>query len=424
MSNLQSPDEKTDNSSHINSQKSAPKPPLTGLRVLDMSRVLAGPWATQLLADLGAEVLKIEHPDRGDDTRHWGPPFLKDKQGSDTDIAAYYLAANRGKKSIAIDFTISDGQKILQDLAAKSDIVIENFKCGGLRKYGLDYESLKGRNPELIYCSITGFGQTGPYASRPGYDALIQGMGGLMSITGTEKEPAKVGVAVTDIMTGMYAVSAILAALHARRRDGIGQYIDMALLDVQAAMLANQNMYYLTTGQNPPRLGTAHPTIVPYQAFACADGFLILAVGNDRQFASFCAVAGINHLAQDKRFHTNDARVRNRDQLIQKLEPVMKTLSMKEWVRALEDANVPCGPINPLSEVYADQQIQHRGLQITASHPRAGDMAMIGCPIKFGSTPLAEPTAPPELGADTEAVLCDILNINQDDLHKLRAKRA
>lgn len=384
--------------------------PLKGIRVLDLSRVLAGPWATQLLADYGATVWKIERPEAGDDTRHWGPPFLKDRQGADTTESAYYLSANRGKKSVAVDITTEAGQAIIRELAGRADVVVENFKLGGLKKYGLDYATLSAEHPGLIYCSITGFGQTGPDAGLAGYDAMVQARGGLMSITGEADDqpgggPQKVGVAVVDLMTGMYAVSAILAALHHRERSGEGQYIDLALLDTQVAWLANQGMNYLLSGEAPTRQGTAHPNIVPYQALPTSDGFLMLAVGNDRQFAACCRVLGQAELARDARFTTNRQRVKHRHQLIPLLETLFRRKTTAEWRRLLDAEQVPCGPINSIDQVFQDPQVLARGMRLDLPHPLAGQVPQVANPVKFSRTPVEYQGAPPLLGADTEAVL-------------------
>ncbi len=390
---------------------------LSHLTVLDLSRVLAGPWASQMLADLGAEVIKIERPGKdgkgGDDTRHWGPPWLKDDQGRETSEAAYYLCANRNKRSVTVDFTRAEGQTIVRRLAAGADIVIENFKVGGLASYGLDYASLSALNPRLIYCSITGFGQDGPYAARAGYDFLIQGMGGLMSVTGradgeSGAGPQKVGVALTDILTGLHAAVGILAALAHRERTGEGQHIDVALLDVQVACLANQALNYLTSGTPPRRMGNAHPNIVPYQDFPTADGDMILAVGNDAQFARFCAIAGHPEWAVDARFATNAARVNHRAELIPLLRQatVMKTTAA--WIEALEAAAVPCGPINDLAGVFADPQVRHRGMRIDLPHPLAGSAPQVANPLRLSATPVEYRNAPPLLGQDTEAVLREL----------------
>lgn len=386
---------------------------LSHIRVLDLSRILAGPWAGQILADLGADVIKVERPGPGDDTRGWGPPWIKDDQGQDTSVASYYLCANRNKRSITVDITQPEGQDIVRRLAAQSDVVLENFKLGGLKQYGLDYDSLKAVNPRLVYCSITGFGQDGPYAPRAGYDFLIQGLGGLMSITGRPDGepgagPMKVGVALTDILTGLYATNAVLAALAWREQSGEGQYIDMALLDVQVACLANQAMNYLATGSNPRRMGNAHPSIVPYQDFPTADGHMILAIGNDGQFARFCEVAGRPELAADARFATNRARVENRAELIPLLNEITATRTTTEWIAQLEARAVPCGPINGLAEVFADPQVQARGLAVTMPHPEAGEVPLVASPIRLSKTPVEYRRAPPLVGEHTDEILADL----------------
>jgi len=398
---------------------------LSHLRVLDLSRVLAGPWAGQILADLGAEVIKIERPAGGDDTRAWGPPFLKDEHGENTSEAAYYLAANRNKQSVTLDFTQAEGQRLVRELAAQSDILLENFKVGGLAAYGLDYESLKAVNPQLIYCSITGFGQHGPYAKRAGYDFMIQGLGGLMSLTGrAEGEagagPIKVGVALTDILTGLYATVAVLAALAHREQSGIGQHIDLALLDVQVACLANQAMNYLTTGTPPRRLGNAHPNIVPYQDFPAADGDFILTVGNDGQFRKFCEVAGLTALADDPRFSTNKARVANRALLIPLIRQTTVMRTTAEWLVALEQAGVPCGPINDLAQVFADPQVQARGLCVELPHSLGGTVPQVASPIRLSETPVQYRNAPPLLGEHTLEVLERLLGMSAEQVEALR----
>ena len=374
---------------------------LDGLRVLDLSRVLAGPWATQIFADMGAEVLKVERPGEGDDTRSWGPPWLKDRDGNDTTDSAYYLCANRGKKSITLDITTPEGQRRVRELAMESDVLVENYKVGGLAKYGLDYTSLSALNPRLVYCSITGFGQTGPYAQRAGYDFLIQGMGGLMSLTGTKDgEPLKVGVALADIMTGLYATIGVQAALLERERSGLGQHVDLALLDVQVATLANQAMNYLVGGKVPGRSGNAHPNIVPYQAFAAADGHLILAIGNDGQFRRFCETAGVPDMGTDSRYATNAARLANREELCTRIAALMADRSMDDWIAALEKAGVPCGPINTLDRVFRDPQVQARAMVQQVEHPLAGPIPTVRNPILFSRSRMRLHRAPPLLGED------------------------
>jgi len=385
------------------------KAALQGIKVLDLSRILAGPWTTQNLADLGAEVIKVERPGSGDDTRGWGPPFVSRADASNAQDAAYYFCANRGKRSITLDFTRAEGCKILLELVAQADVLVENYKVGGLKKYGLDYDSLSTLNPALIYCSITGFGQTGPYAQRPGYDALIQAMGGLMGITGEpDGTPQKVGVAVVDILTGQYATSAILAALFQRTRTGVGQHIDVALLDVQVAMLANQASNYLLGGQVPQRLGSAHPSIVPYQPFACADGHVMLAIGNDSQFANFCAAADLHGASSDARFSTNAARVRNRLELAALIQPAMQTKTLDEWCEAGRQQNFPCGPINTVDRVFADPQVQARNMQIPLHSPDYGDLQLVANPVKMSASTTTATQPPPALGADTDAVLAQL----------------
>ncbi|WP_295483372.1 CaiB/BaiF CoA-transferase family protein [uncultured Pseudomonas sp.] len=398
---------------------------LSHLRVLDLSRVLAGPWCGQILADLGADVIKVERPGSGDDTRAWGPPFLKDAQGESTSEAAYYLSANRNKRSVTIDFTQPEGQRLVRELAAKSDIVIENFKVGGLASYGLDYHSLKMVNPTLIYCSITGFGQTGPYAKRAGYDFMIQGLGGLMSLTGRPEGeegagPIKVGVALTDILTGLYSTVAILAALAHRDQAGEGQHIDMALLDVQVACLANQAMNYLTTGVAPKRLGNAHPNIVPYQDFPTADGDFILTVGNDGQFRKFAEVAGQPQWADDPRFATNKLRVAHRAELIPLIRQVTVFKTTAQWVGLLEQAGVPCGPINDLAQMFQDPQVLARGLALDVPHALAGSVPQVASPIRLSRTPVEYRHAPPLLGEHTQAVLEEVLGLEASVVQGLR----
>ena len=403
---------------------------LSHLTVLDLSRILAGPWAGQILADLGADVVKIERPAGGDDTRGGGPPVIRDANGADSPHAdaAYYLCANRNKKSVTVDFTTAEGQAIIKALVRDADVVLENFKVGGLAAYGLDYESLKAVNPRLIYCSITGFGQTGPYAARPGYDFLIQAMGGLMSITGRGDAeagagPQKAGVAVTDILTGLYAAVGILAALAHRELTGVGQHIDLALLDVQVACLANQAMNYLVGGTVPQRLGNAHPNIVPYQDFPTGDGYMIIAVGNDAQFARLCVELGLPELAQDSRFSTNPQRVVHRALLIERLCGVTRSRSTAHWIAALENAGVPCGPINSIDAVFADPQVRARAMQVQLPHPVSGSVPLVANPLKFSETPVTYRMAPPTLGAQTREVLMDRLGMTTEDIERLRAAR-
>lgn len=402
---------------------------LAGVRVLDLSRVLAGPWAGQLLADLGADVVKVERPGAGDDTRAWGPPWLNDPEGNSTGESAYYLSANRNKRSVTIDIASAEGQRVVQQLAAKADVVLENFKVGGLAQYGLDYASLKAINPRLVYCSITGFGQIGPYASRAGYDFLIQGMGGLMSLTGrpdgTEGAgPMKVGVALTDIMTGLYATVAVLAALKRREQSGEGQHIDLALLDVQIACLANQAANYLVGGVVPHRMGNAHPNIVPYQEFPTADGYMIVAVGNDSQFANLCKTLGKPEWSTDERFVTNPQRVKHRTALIALIHGMTVRRTTDEWVAAMEAAGVPCGPINTLDRVFADPHVQARGTRIEMPHPLAQEVALVANPIRLSESPVQYRNAPPTLGQHTEEVLSDWLDATAMDIDALRTKKA
>ncbi len=374
---------------------------LDGFRILDLSRILAGPWATQIFADMGAEVIKVERPGEGDDTRSWGPPWLQDREGRDTTDAAYYLCANRGKKSITLDIATPEGQARVRELACDSDVLVENYKVGGLAKYGLDYASLAALNPRLVYCSITGFGQTGPYAGRAGYDFLVQGMGGLMSLTGDPGgEPLKAGVAIADIMTGLYAAIAVQAALLERERSGLGQHIDLALLDVQVAALANQAMNYLVGGKVPARFGNAHSNVVPYQVFPAADGHLILAIGNDAQFRRFCEVAGVPAMGTDPLYATNAARIGNRGELCARIAALMAVRSMDDWIAALEAAGVPCGPINTLDRVFRDPQVLARGMVQHLEHPVAGAVPTVRNPILFSRSRMRLHRAPPLLGED------------------------
>jgi len=399
--------------------------PLGHVRVLELSRVLAGPWAAQTLADLGASVIKVEKPGAGDDTRTYAPPYARARDGAESGESAYFLSTNRGKRSVTIDFIRPEGQKLVQALAAKSDVVIENFKVGGLAKYGLDYPSLRALNPGLVYCSITGFGQTGPYSHKPGYDFMIQGIGGLMSITGEPDGhpgggPVKVGVAVADIFTGLYAAIAILGALSHRDRTGDGQHIDLALLDTQVAVLANQAMNYLVTGVAPKRLGNSHPNIVPYQVFAASDGHLIVAVGNETQFARMCEVIGRPELARDARFATNAARVNHREEIVAILREIFAPRTMRHWLDALERVGVPCGPINTIADVFADPQVQERCLRLDLPHPATGSVPSVANPIRYSATPIAYRSAPPMLGADTDEILRETLGVTPDEIARLR----
>jgi crotonobetainyl-CoA:carnitine CoA-transferase CaiB-like acyl-CoA transferase len=397
------------------------------IRVLDLSRVLAGPWCSQNLADLGADVIKIERPGSGDDTRAWGPPYARDAGGKDTTEAAYYLAANRGKRSVTMDIASAEGQALLRELVLHCDVVLENYKVGQLKRYGLDYESLKAVRPDLVYCSVTGFGQDGPYAHRAGYDFLIQGMGGLMSVTGERDDlpgggPQKAGVALTDLMTGMYATIAILAALTHRDRSGEGQYIDMALLDVQVAMLANMGSNYLNSGKPPKRWGNAHPNIVPYQTFQCADGYIIVATGNDGQYQKFVEVGGRADLAFDERYATNPLRVKNRDELVPLLAAMVLTQPRDFWIDKLEAVGVPCGPINNLDDVYKNPQVLARELVMDVPHPTAGSMKLVRSPMKMSATPTDNAVAPPLLGQHTTEILRGLLGRSDDEIAALHEK--
>jgi len=400
--------------------------PLSGIRVLDLSRVLAGPWCSQLLADLGAEVIKVERPGAGDETRAWGPPYLRDAAGNDTSEAAYYCAVNRNKKSLTLDLASADGQRIVRELAAKSDVLLENYKVGGLDKYGLDYASLAQLNPRLVYCSITGFGQNGPWADRPGYDFIIQGIGGLMSVTGEADGrpgggPQKVGVALVDILTGLYAANAVQAALLERERSGLGQRIDLALLDTEVASLANLALNYLCTGTSPKRMGNAHPNIAPYQVLPAADGHFIVAVGNDGQYRRMCEVMGLPELADDPRFVTNADRVRNRAALDPLIEERARLRGKLDWLAGLEAAGVPCGPINGIGEAFAEPQIAAREMVVELPHPTAGTAKLVGNPIKLSRTPVEYRNAPPLLGEQTEEVLREILGYSEEEIGRLRS---
>jgi crotonobetainyl-CoA:carnitine CoA-transferase CaiB-like acyl-CoA transferase len=404
---------------------------LAGVRVLDLSRVLAGPWCTQTLADLGADVIKVERPTAdghpgGDDTRGWGPPFLKDRAGHDTAEAAYYLGCNRNKRSITLDLAQPEGQALVRRLAVECDVLVENFKVGDMARYGLDAPTLLAVQPRLVYCSITGFGQTGPYRDRAGYDYAVQGIGGLMSITGERDDrsgggPQKVGVAVADLFTGLYSTVAILAALRHRDATGCGQHIDMALLDTQVAMLANLGANYLVTGVAPQRAGNAHQNIVPYQVFEAADGHLILAVGNDSQFVRFCEVAGRPELARDERFTRNAGRVRHRDALVPLLADLLRTRSKQQWLSALEAAKVPCGAINNLAEVFADPQVQARGMAVAVPHPLTDSLRLVASPMKLSATPPQLRRAPPLLGQHTDEILAE-LGLDDTERERLRAR--
>ncbi len=399
---------------------------LAGIRVLDLSRILAGPWATQILADMGAEVIKIEKPGAGDDTRGWGPPFLEGPHGRGD--AAYYLAANRNKRSVTLDFTKPQGAEILRAMLPGCQVMVENFKTGGLAKYGLDYASVSKINPAIVYCSITGFGQDGPYAQRAGYDYLVQAMGGLMSITGQPDgapgaEPLKVGVAVADLFSGMYAATGILAALRHAERTGEGQQVDIALLDCQAAMLANQAMNYFVSGVAPTRLGNAHPNITPYQVFPTADGHIVLAVGNDGQFRAFCIEAGLESLPDDPRFSSNPARIAHREELVTIVAAAMQTRATGAWIAALETAGVPCGPINTIDQVFADPQVRARGMAQSMTRADGCEVTLVASPLKLSRTPPRVEHAPPPLGADTESVLRDIVGLDAAAIEALRASK-
>ena len=407
---------------------------LAGIKVLDLSRVLAGPWCTQVLADLGADVVKVERPGLGDDTRQWGPPFLKDAEGNDTTQASYFTACNRNKRSVTIDMATPEGQALIKQMALQADIVVENFKVRGLKQYGLDHESLRALNPRLIYCSVTGFGQDGPYAERAGYDLMVQAMTGMMSITGrADTEPGggplRVGVAVIDLFTGMYASNAILAALHVRDNaatgTGQGQHIDMALLDVGMAVLANQASGFLATGQAPGRMGNSHPSLAPYQDFPTQDGNMLLAIGNDGQFQRFCAAAGQPDWAVDARFTTNTLRVQHRSELIPMMEAVTRTRSTAAWIALLEDKAVPCGPINTIAQAFDDAQVKARGLRVEL--PRsAGDgirtIAGVASPLRLSANPPVLRNAPPALGQHTDEVLAE-LGLNTQAIAALRDKQ-
>ncbi len=400
--------------------------PLSHIRVLDLSRVLAAPWTGQNLADLGAEVIKVERPGTGDDSRAFGPPWLKDANGNDTRESAYFAAANRGKKSITLNLSQPEGQQIVRDLARQCDVLLENYKYGDLARYGLGFDDLKSINPRLIYCSVTGFGQTGPYRERPGYDFMIQGMGGLMSITGERDElpgggPQRVGVPIVDLMTGMYASIAVCAAIAHRAETGTGQHLDLALLDTQVAFLANQAMNYLATGEAPGRLGNAHPNIVPYQTFKTKDGDIILACGNDNLFKKFCELAGCQDLSGDPRFATNGKRVENRAVLTPLLEDVFRKRTTREWVESLEAGGVPSGPINDIRQVFEEPQVAARGMKIELNHPVAGKVPLVASPMRFSATPIEYQAPPPTLGQHTDEILRGLLGMSDADIQRLRA---
>lgn len=401
--------------------------PLEGLKVLDLSRILAGPTCTQLFGDMGAEIIKIERPQKGDDTRFWGPPFLKDEQGNDTSESAYYLCANRNKNSVAVDLTKEEGQAIIKDLASSCDILVENFKTGDLARYDLDYDTLSKINPKLIYCSITGFGMTGPYSKRPGYDFLIQGMGGIMSLTGKPDEeggePMKCGVGIADVMCGMYASVAILAALNSRHNSGKGQHLDISLLDCQVAWLINQGAGYIVSGEVPPRRGNEHPTIVPYSTFPASDQSFIIAAGNDAQFARMCQVIGAHDLAENPKFQKNTDRVLNRNELIPAINEYTKKQTAEHWLKAMEDAGVPCGPVNDLAQTFADPQIKHREMAITMPHRNNPDegVTLIGNPLNFSDTPIQYKKAPPVRAEDTRKILSKHLGLSEEKLNELEA---
>jgi formyl-CoA transferase len=401
---------------------------LSHLRVLDLTRVLAGPWCAQVLADLGAEVIKVERRGTGDDTRAWAPPYLKDEAGNDTSEAAYFLSCNRGKKSVTVDIATPEGQDIVRRLAQRSDVVLENYKVGDLDRYGLGYQRLRELNPGVVYCSITGFGQTGPWSHRAGYDFIVQGLCGLMSITGEREDvpgggPQKVGIAVTDVLTGLYAAVGVLAALAHRERTGEGQCVDMALLDVGVGIMSNMVLNYFASGEVPKRWGNAHPNIVPYQTFACSDGHLIVGAGNDGQFRKLCEAAGQPELPQDPRFATNEARVNNRGALLTILDDIFKRDDRAGWVRRLEAVGVPCGPINDVAEVFENPQVKAREMKLELPHPLAGKVPLVRNPIRLSGTPLEYETPPPTLGQHTDEVLSSILGASADELKRLRERK-
>lgn len=398
--------------------------PLAGIRVFDLTRILAGPSAMQLLGDLGADIIKIERPGQGDDTRKWGPPYIKDADGNDTTESAYYLCANRNKRSVTLDISKPEGQALAKKLIAQCDVLVENYKTGGLAKYGLDYASLKQEFPRLVYCSVTGFGQTGPYAERAGYDFVAQGLGGIMSITGEpEGEPVKVGVGIADLMCGMHSAVAILAALRHRDATGEGQHIDACLLDTQVSWLVNEATNYLVSGQVPARRGNAHPNIVPYQVFKASDGYIILACGNDGQYQRFCAFAQVGHLASDPRFLTNPDRIRNREELIPLIQAVTATQPVSYWVDGLERCNVPCSPVNRIDQVFEDPQVKARDLTVQMDHPLSPDpVTLLAYPLKLSGTPATYRLPPPLLGQHTDDILSDMLEMTAEDIAALREK--
>lgn len=399
---------------------------LKNITVLDLSRILAGPTCTQLLGDMGADIIKVERPKAGDDTRKWGPPYVQNSKGQDTNESAYYLSSNRNKRSITIDMSQPEGQDLIRQLLKKTDILVENFKVGGMEKYGLSYDEIKQRYPDLIYCSISGFGQTGPYAKRPGYDFLIQAMGGIMSFTGEpEGDPMKAGVGIADVMCGMYASNAILAALHHRNNTGEGQHIDISLLDSQVAWLVNGALNYLTSNELPTRHGNGHPNIVPYELFPSNDGYFVLAIGNDAQFARFCKFSKSNELAKNNNYKTNDARIRNRKKLIPLIRKITEKQTTDYWLEGLEKANIPCGPVNNMQQVFSDPQIKHREMQININHPLSGSgfVKLIGNPIKFSATPVSYRNHPPMLGEHTTEILNEYLNLNDEQIKRLKSKQ-
>ena len=399
--------------------------PLHGLRVFDLTRILAGPTCTQILGDLGADVIKVEQPSTGDDTRYFTPPFIKNDAGDDTDQSAYFCSSNRNKRSITLNIAENEGQALAKRLIGHSDIMVENFKTGGLAKYGLSYDQLQAENPGLIYCSITGFGHTGPYAERPGYDVLIQAMGGFMSVTGEpEGEPQKAGIPIADLMAGMYASVAINAALRHREVSGEGQHIDISMLDTMTATLSIMGLNYLSTGKTPKRLGNAHPNIVPYQSFTTADGNMVLAAANDAQYQRFCTFAGVAELAEDERFKTNELRVRNREELIELLQSIIEAKTSKHWVEGLEKVNVTCGPINTIEQVFDHPQVQARGMDLKMPHPATGDnpVHLIASPIRMSKTGPDYRHAPPLLGQHTEEVLGELLEMDPDEVAGLRQR--